>query len=148
MERNRNWQGWAALVLAGLALVVALGGRSPWGGWGESRHMLYAQAQAVPQAPQAPAAPAMERAMQEHMRAMGGHGRMLEGRGFEGGPMMGRGHGGFSFFGIFGMIGGLVKLISLALLGWLLFRLFTQRRQQAAATAAPTTPAGHDPRVE
>ena len=26
MERNRNWQGWVAIVLAGLALIVALGG--------------------------------------------------------------------------------------------------------------------------
>ncbi|HMA38369.1 MAG TPA: hypothetical protein VKY74_28230 [Chloroflexia bacterium] len=28
MERNRNWQGWAAVILAGLALLVALGGRA------------------------------------------------------------------------------------------------------------------------
>src|SRR3954462_13328614 len=27
MENNRNWAGWAALVLAGLALFVALSGR-------------------------------------------------------------------------------------------------------------------------
>jgi hypothetical protein len=47
---------------------------------------------------------------------------------------------------IFGLFGALTKLAALGMLVWLLLRLFQQRR--AATPPAPTTPAGHDPRVE
>jgi hypothetical protein len=59
---------------------------------------------------------------------------------------MGR-HGGPGIFGIFGMLFGMVKLLAFGLLAWLLLRTFMQRRNTPVATP-PTTPAGHDPRVE
>jgi hypothetical protein len=166
MERNRNWQGWVAIALAGLALIVALGGRAPWGGrqsnmmtWSTSDNappMVQAipvppQVQQAPQAQQAPDGPRFGRGQgghnffmrgQDNPQGMMGHGE------FRAGPM-GR-HGGpgiFGIFGIFGMLFGLAKLLALGLLAWLLLRTFMQRRNTPTATP-PTTPAGHDPRVE
>jgi hypothetical protein len=64
---------------------------------------------------------------------------------FRAGPMGRHGHPGI--FGIFGMLFGLAKLVAFGLLAWLLLRMFMQRRNGPPA-APPTTPAGHDPRVE
>jgi hypothetical protein len=150
MERNRNWPAWIALVLAGLALFVALGGRGPGFGnrWNDGPVVL-----------QAPAAPGnvqgmpFERELNEELRGGPGHGfyhergaDMMNGRGF--GPGYGyrdgwHGHG-FGFFGPLAFLAGLGKLIGLGLLAWLLFRWWNNRRNQPVAT----TPAGHDPRVE
>jgi hypothetical protein len=143
MERNRNWLGLIALVLGGLALVVALGGR--FGPTLVSRHQV-----AVPAAPAGPDArfeqgrrgPPAFFAEQDERMARGdegfgrGHGPM--GRGFE------RGHGFGPLGLLFGLFNVVSKLVALGLLAWLLLRLFQQRRNGAA----PTTPAGHDPRVE
>ena len=55
MDNNRNWQGWAAVVLAGLALFVALGGRHgsdgpPVQNWVQVQPGTgYGQGQAMPQ---------------------------------------------------------------------------------------------------
>ncbi|MBX0327502.1 hypothetical protein K2Z83_07395 [Oscillochloris sp. ZM17-4] len=161
MQRNWNWQGWVAIALAGLALMVAVGGRSPWGS--QQQMPMWAGQQpmrAMPQAPNAQQAP----------NAPGGRsfGRGQDGQGFMPGQrdprsMMGqRGQGDFrsgpmgmmdrhsrpGFFGFFGMIFGLAKLIGLGLLAWLLLRMFNQRRSAPPAAPVQTTPAGHDPRVE
>ncbi|HUS16158.1 MAG TPA: hypothetical protein VM536_14260 [Chloroflexia bacterium] len=68
MERNRNWQGWAAVILAGLALLVALGGRSGADGGGAGWRFHTADTgrgappvQVMP-APVAPVAPAPQAA--------------------------------------------------------------------------------------
>lgn len=164
MERKPNWLGIAAVAIAGLALLVALG--SAFRG-GRDMFMAYGQAPQAPQAPQASQAPQapsggrFERGQgavppgwredqgreQGPAFAQGHHGR---GEGF--GPgFHGRDRGGFPF-GPLGMIAGLVRflvnLAALGLLAWLLLRLYQQRQAPRAAPAGPTTPAGHDPRVE
>jgi hypothetical protein len=173
MERTRNWQGWLALILAGAALVVALGGR-----FSSGATSAVAVAPAAPAAPVAPAAP----------DAPGwGDGRFERGRGgppafvrerleremeradrMAAAPVApvaphwaergGWGHGWGHRLGpigfLFGLLRGLGQLIALGLLAWLLLRMFNQRNSQPAAPAGPagpnppTTPAGHDPRVE
>jgi hypothetical protein len=163
MERNRNWQGWVAIALAGLALIVALGGHMPWGG--RQRNMMMGaagqpgawqapQGPQAPQAPQGPQAPAGPRFGRGQGQGQGkGWGMMGQGRGqgmmgqnqFRAGPM-GR-HGGPGIFGIFGMLFGLAKLVAFGLLAWLLLRTFMQRRS-APTAPVPTTPAGHDPTIE
>lgn len=159
MERNRNWQGWVAIALAGMALLVALGGRGPW----NRDEMRAVATQPPPAAMAAPAAPGdrFERPFaQDEFRA--GPSESFHGPDgfrdgpdrdefFHGGPQrweQGFGHGphGFGLFGLFGLLGGLMKLVAFGLLAWLLLRVFNQRRN--TPPAAPTTPAGHDPRVE
>lgn len=149
MERNRNWQGWLALILAGLALVVALGGR--WGNqsmsWERSTRAVQvvpaAPSQVDPVAPTRPDMPFRGQMREEMQRGFAFDGPMQRGpRSWDHGPHM---------FFPFGIIFGLTKLIGLGLLAWLLLRLFMQRRQSPPASPAgpaPTTPAGHDPRVE
>jgi hypothetical protein len=154
MEPQRNWLSWAALALAGLALLVAVSGRF------SGPRMAYSYEAAAPAAPMAPAAPRFERGHgaqvmpfdQQFEREMGPRGRGGEGfgfqaRGFDHGPGFGRGHGFGPFGMIFGLLGFLSKLAALGLLAWLLLRLFQQRRA-GPPPPAPTTPAGHDPRVE
>ncbi|MEI7645284.1 MAG: hypothetical protein WCJ55_13485 [Chloroflexales bacterium] len=172
MERNRNWQGWVAIVLAGLALIVALGWRTPWSGQQSNRSngmmwsagMMGAQpggpgfgnpppaAQVAPQVPQAPTGPRFGRGRggqgDQGVMPSQGNPRSMMGQG-----QMGRHshRGGPSIFGIFGMFFGLAKLIAFGLLAWLLLRTFMQRRSAPPAAppvAPPTTPAGHDPTVE
>jgi hypothetical protein len=146
MERNRNWPAWIALVLAGLALFVAIGGRGNSFGnrWNDGPVVM--QAPAAPAAPSAPQAAPFEDELRGELRGGPGY----EFRGERGGDGYGYGrHGGwrdhgFGFFGFFGLLAGLGKLIGLGLLAWLLFRLWNNRRNQPVAT----TPAGHDPRVE
>lgn len=160
MDRNRNWQGWAALALAGLALLVALGGRGPFGFFGDR----YVSVGVAPAAPQAPGfGPRFERGlppeavaeMERHMAEVHGHFGHGQGRfGHEGPMAMGRGfahgRGGFGLFPLFALLRGLVNLAALGLLGFVLYTVWRQRRTPPAAAAgpAPTTPAGHDPRVE
>jgi hypothetical protein len=159
MNRNWSWQGWVAIALAGLALVVALGGRSSWG---NQRQMMPMWSQQQPQQAQ-PAQPAPQvqapnnssgqnfgrghRGMMDNGQGMMGNGQGMMGRGDKqrgGGMMMGRS----GMPGIFGMLFGLAKIVGLGLLAWLLFRMFTQRRNAAQPPATPLTPAGHDPSVE
>jgi hypothetical protein len=175
MERNRNWFGIIALILGGLALVVALGGRfgprmayNGMGGMGDYQNAAPAPpaAPAAPAVPVPPAPPAPPDARFGRGRGgppaafsqQAGPGAERMGRGNQGfgpghGPMgrdfgQGRsfGHGrGFNPLGLlFGLFNTVSKLVALGLLGWLLLRLFQQRR----SGPAPTTPAGHDPRVE
>jgi len=156
MNRNWNWQGWVAIVLAGLALMVALGGRSSRGGQ-QQMPMWSAQqsapaVQAAPQAPGAAQAPNMMSGGRGFGRGQSGQAQQgfAPGQGdFRSGPMgmMGRHSrpGIFGIFGILGMLFGLAKLVGLGLLVWLLFRVFTQRRN---AAPVQTTPAGHDPTIE
>jgi hypothetical protein len=156
MEQQRNWLSWAALALAGLALLVAFSGRF------SGPRMVYSYESAPPAMPMAPAAPRFERGHGDRVmpfdeqleREIGPRGRGGEGfgpgfqaRGFDHGPGFGRGHGFGPLGMIFGLLGLLSKLAALGLLAWLLLRLFQQRRA-GAPPAAPTTPAGHDPRVE
>jgi hypothetical protein len=171
MERKRNWLGLIGVVLGGLALVVALGGRfgpqmayRGMGGGG----MMGGYQNAAPAAPANPPARPQGRFAQgqagspDAFTQQYGRGAEHMGRGAQGfsqgrPPMMGRGfaqgrsfgHGhGFNPLGmLFGLVNGVSKLVALGLLGWLLLRLFQQRRD-GSAHAAPTTPAGHDPRVE
>ncbi len=152
MEHNRNWLGWIAIALSAIALVVALGGRF-------DRGDRFAYSQSAPAAPAAPAAPPsfgegrfergpggippmMREQMEREMR--GGEGFRREG--FGPGMEHGFGRHGFGPLGmLFGLIGGLLKLVAFGLFAWLLLKIFQQRRQPPLA---PTTPAGHDPRVE
>lgn len=182
MERNRNWPAWGALILAGLALFVALGGRgnSFERRWAE-RDVVTAAASAAsadaaaaaaaadaaalqaPRAPQAPHGIPFDREMQREMYGRGPgaefrfeHGPMGRHEGFAmGGPRGWHGDGfrhgpwgGHGFFGPLALFFGLSKLIAVGLLAWLLLRMWSNRRGAAPATPAPTTPAGHDPRVE
>ena len=186
MERKRNWLGLIGVVLGGLALVVALGGRfgpqMAYQGMGVGG-MMGGYQNAAPVAPANPPARPQGRfaqgqagqpdafAQQQGRGIQQGRGDERMGRGPQGfsqgqGPMMGRGPQGFSQgqgpmmgrgFGhghgfnplgmLFGMVNGVSKLLALGLLGWLLLRLFQQRRN-GPTHAVPTTPAGHDPRVE
>lgn len=148
MERNRNWLGLVAVALAGLALVVALAGRL---GPGQIAFVQAPQAQQAPQAPDTRGfpgrgdqgvAPGFQRG-QGDMHPGRGHGRPDFAPGFA------QGRHGFGLFGplamIFGLVNFLAKIAALGLLAWLLLRLFQQR---TTPPPAPTTPAGHDPRVE
>jgi len=163
MNRNWSWQGWVAIALAGLALVVALGGRSSWGNssWGNQGQMMpmWSNQQAAPHAQVAPQAQAPNnnpgqnfgrghRGMMGNGQGMMGNGQGMMGRGDKqrGGGMMMMGRSGMP--GIFGLLFGLAKIVGLGLLAWLLFRMFTQRRNAAQPPATPLTPAGHDPTVE
>ncbi|NNJ10771.1 hypothetical protein EKD04_010565 [Chloroflexales bacterium ZM16-3] len=164
MNRNWNWQGWVAIALAGLALMVAIGGRSPWGSqqqmpmWSGQQSM-----RAMPQAPNAQQAPdasggrsfGRDQNSQGFVPSQRDPRSMMGQRGhddFRSGPMgmMDRHSrpGTFGIFGIFGMLFGLAKLIGLGLLAWLLLRMFSQRRNAAPITPVQTTPAGHDPTIE
>ncbi|MCX7789437.1 MAG: hypothetical protein N2378_02250 [Chloroflexaceae bacterium] len=149
MERTRNWLGLAALALAGLALVISLG--ALFSAWLPGPGPLAAQAP-----PGQFAAP--------------GPGGRFEGHGPGGPPPFApprwkhhvEGHhfdrhpGGFFWpwlgFG-FKLLQALTQLAALGLLAWLLLRLFQQSRGNQPppappAASGPTTPAGHDPRVE
>lgn len=148
MERQRNWLVWLALGLAGVALLVALGGR-----FGGQRFGFGVPAVAVT-APEAPRfaderelrrGPGGPPAFADEIRRGDGD-RAFHGRGFDG-PGFGHRHGFNPLGMIFGLVNFLTKLAALGLLAWLLLRLFQQRRNEAPP-AAPTTPAGHDPRVE
>ncbi len=145
MGNNRNWIGWAALLLGGLALVVALGGR-----FAEMRgRMAYVYAVGPEAAQVMPGAGSM--AGERFERGRFGPSAFVDGHAYQHGPMMverfdGPRHGFGPLAMLFKLIGGLTKLAALGMLAWLLFRLFQQRQQ--AQVAAPTTPAGHDPRVE
>lgn len=146
MERQRNWLGLIAVALAGLALLVAIGGRLDQG----SRWMAFRELPAPPAMPAQPAAPSMrgEGRFEHGTRPELAQGFEREER-FAGRHGPGFGHHG-SWFGPIGMIFGLLNLLTkvaaLGLLAWLLLRLFQQR--QMPPPTAPATPAGHDPRVE
>lgn len=141
MQRHGNWQGWVAMILAGLALMVALGDRVPWGRQSDSVQVVAQQAVQPSVREERP-----ERGNHHAMRMMPGS------RDDHVVPSMrsSRHEAGFALsrqpdmFGVFGMLLGVAQLIGLALLAWLLLRLFAQRRD----AATPMTPAGHDPRVE
>jgi hypothetical protein len=146
MERNRNWLAIAALALASLALVVALAGLfGPRG--------LRGGPPAFAQAPFERGQSAEELG-REWRRGEGfgagqpGHHSFRPGAWHDGRPGFGHSVGPLGM--LFGLINTLVKLAALGLLAWLLLRLFQQRNTPPAAPAAtaPTTPAGHDPRVE
>jgi hypothetical protein len=150
MEVRRNWLVWVALGMAGLALVLAFGGRMA------DRRMVwhmnsgYASAAVVPEARAERSGPP---AFAEE-RGRGGPPAFAEGRGRGGPPMgvphtmMNQRHGFAPLMFFFGLINTMTKLVALGLLAWLLLRLFQQRQNGGAPPAAPTTPAGHDPRVE
>ncbi len=164
MERSRNWLAWLALALAGLALLAVLGV-----GLVATRFITATSAPVAAPAVQAPAAP------QASQPPVGPGGRFAErGRGgppaffaerpehHGAGPSLmhgaarhgGHQHGGFwpwhglGWLGVaFGLLRGLAQLVAIALLAWLLLRLFQQGRG-GQPPVSPTTPAGHDPRVE
>lgn len=148
---QRNWQVWLAIALGGLALLVALSGRSApiVQNYEFARPDVgsYAQPPQPPQAPQAPqaerpdfgrhAGPGPDSGFYREYRGsndsregpfMGMHGR----DGFRGGPF---GHRGF-FFGPFVLISILFRLAGVGLLLFLLVRLFKKQR------ASATPPAG------
>lgn len=146
MERQRNWLSWAALALAGLALLVAFGGRFGPGNWAD-RYGEAAPAASVPGAVyeqrEREAAPFFEGRGGPEVAGERGPGAFRHGR------PDGFGHGrGPGFFPLFGLLSAVSKLAALGLLVWLLVRLFNQRRNGGPTAPAPTTPAGHDPRVE
>mgnify|MGYP001291835704 CR=1 FL=1 len=164
MERQRNWLGWAALILAGLALFVAFGGR-----FGPPRSVAFVQAADAPSAPNAAGTLRFERIQPRPFAAEPDRELFRPGRDAErfgpGAPERGptivmmrepvTHHQGFGHrFGKLGfalaLLDALTKLAALGLLAWLLLRLFQQRRSNGngAPPAPPITPAGHDPRVE
>lgn len=154
MNGQRPWLGIVAVVLAGLALFVAVGGR-----FGPGRMVAVAvEPPAAVQAPVAPEAP-FGRERFEGGPRFGADAPFASGRYWQHGEFEGwRGHAGFGhgargFFWplglLFGLVNGLIKLLALGMLVWLLVRLWQQRgTPPSAAPTAPTTPAGHDPRVE
>ncbi|EFO81654.1 hypothetical protein OSCT_0509 [Oscillochloris trichoides DG-6] len=136
MNRNWNWQGWLAIAIACLALVISLSDRV---GWRDPRQMMMGTA---------PNQMMMQPGPGHMMDRNNTPPQMMPGWNDQNAMphhMMGQ-RGGWGAFGILGgVLGGLLdlaKLAGLGLLAWLLWRLFTQRQ------AAPLTPAGHDPRVE
>ncbi|RRR77696.1 MAG: hypothetical protein EI684_01270 [Candidatus Viridilinea halotolerans] len=155
MKLQRNWIAWAALVMAGFALVLALGGRMA----DRRAQMMGAMAQPAAQA-QAWQEERGEPPTAVRERFEGGFppGR-AEGLRRDGPPAFAQGgamspmamaahhgprHGFFPLMMLFGLINALAKLVAMVMLAWLLWRLFQQNR----ANTVPTTPAGHDPRVE
>ncbi len=161
MQRNHNWQGWVAIILAGIALMVALDGRSPRSNQQSSGMMWSAgpmgaqqgfpgfgnappAAQVDPQAAQAQPSGRAQR--DQRNQGTWKTPKPMMDQSMMGQGMMGRqGHRGM--FGIIGMFFGLAKLIAFGLLAWLLLRTFMQHRHAPTATP-PTTPAGHDPTIE
>ncbi|MBP1466641.1 hypothetical protein EYB53_013075 [Candidatus Chloroploca sp. M-50] len=166
--KKQNWLGWLALGVAGLALMVALGG---FFGGTMMRMRTMAYQQTAPQAGAlvvplegssmrgdhergGPPAFVFERQQERNdaMRERMDRGDMRMEMGQMAHPS--RDHGRFGIFGMFGMFLGLLnalsKMVALGLLAWLLLRLFQQRNANSGGTppAPPLTPAGHDPRVE
>lgn len=147
MENNRNWQGWVALALAGLALMVALVGRNP----APNVTVSVGQAPVAPAAPGAPPAPQPPffggrgqgpgqdwRGSQQSAPPFGSEAR---GFGRQHGHMdhfgpMGHRHG-FPFFLPFMLVGGLIKLAGVALIVGLLVRYFRSRRDRPQPPAGP-----------
>lgn len=143
MERQRNWPGWAALLLAGLALFVALGGRSPFSNVAERAAPWVEPPRAAPAAPDF-----RERAdaLREEFRQgrFDGERRVWSDahpRDFFGPPW-------YAIFWPLKLLFGLAQLVALGLLIWLLFRLFSQRRSQPPGGPQPTAGAPYDPRVD
>lgn len=159
MEQRKSWIPWIALVMAGFALVLVLGGRMA-----DRRAMMMtgamaqpaAQAQVGPEERGGPPAAMSERfeggfppGRAEGLRRDAPPAAFAEGRTMP--PMAmamaahhGPRHGFFPLMMLFGLINAVAKLVAMVMLAWLLWRLF----QQKQANAVPTTPAGHDPRVE
>lgn len=156
---QRNWQVWLAIALGGLALIVALSGRSApiVQNYEFARPDVGSYAQA-PQPPQAPEAPQAVRpgpweqagpgrdgyrefrgsehdgyAYREYSGSVDGReGRFsgMHGReGFRGGPFQHR-----PFFGPFVLISILFKIVGIGALLFLLIRLF--KKQKASASPA------------
>lgn len=157
MNKRRNWLAAGAFALAGLALLVALGGffRSSM----MSRSMAYAampmaqvQAQAEPQRgwereDQRGGPPAFVQERFESRQA--GPPAMMGGQpGHSHGMMMSVHRPMNPLAMLFGLIDALTKIAALGLLGWLLLTIYKQRQQGTNPPPAPMTPAGHDPRVE
>ncbi|WP_129626354.1 hypothetical protein [Candidatus Oscillochloris fontis] len=138
MNRNWNWQGWLAIAISCLALLISLNDFISWRGVRQMVENTTNQ-MVIERSDQHPG-----RGNTKEKHDQNDDAQMMPGRGNP--HAMPRAHEGW---GLFGMIAGLVgmlldlaKLAGLGLLAWLLWRLFTQRQ------AAPLTPAGHDPRVE
>ena len=151
MERSRNWQGWAALILAGLALVVALSGRDGLFSHGHGDRFRFVER---PNIEAVPMEPEMRAEILEEL-----HSEQFAWRDQEwfreGDPrsiitIEQRRFGPHFLFGPLMFLFGLAQLIGLGLLIWLLFRLFTQKRNQpsGSAGAPPANFTPHDPRVE
>lgn len=166
--KQQNWLGWIAVGLAGLALMVALGGF--FGGtMMQMRAMRYQQTAPPSSALVLPSEGSSMRGdrgnagppsfvfERQQERNEGMSERMDRGdMRMEMGQMAhpSRDHGRSGLFGMVGMFFGLLnalsKMVALGLLAWLLLRLFQQRNANSGGTppAPPLTPAGHDPRVE
>lgn len=163
MERSRTWLAWLALALAGLALLAVLAV-----GLVVARLIATTSAPVAAPAVQAPAAtqaghPPFGPGDRFAERGRGGPPALFAERSQRGGrPSLMHGaahhgrrqHGGFwpwhglGWLGVaFGLLRGLAQLVAIALLAWLLLRLFQQGRG-GQPPVSPTTPAGHDPRVE
>ncbi|MFV9505185.1 MAG: hypothetical protein AB4911_11540 [Oscillochloridaceae bacterium umkhey_bin13] len=166
MNNRPNWLGIGALVLAGLAVLIAMGGFF--------RSMMFDRTMAYGNAPMAqvqanPAAepgrrgppafvyerfegrnggpPAFVRERFED-RNSGPPAKMRGNDHAHGAMMMGQRPGMHPLVMIFGLIDAVSKVVALGLLAWLLLKLYQQRQPAGPSGPAPTTPAGHDPRVE
>ncbi len=158
MEKNRNWQGWAALLLAGLALLVALGGRdmAPRFFAAGPQAMVHVQAVPTAQPPGETFDPRFQGEFERGFRAEGQarpfyHDQRERAFGPQAEFYAYRHHGPPWFFlKPLMFLFGLMQLLGLGLLLWLLYRLFTQRRGQSPGgfATAPASPPPHDPRVE
>ena len=162
MERKWNWLGLIVLVLGGLALAVVLSGRlhsrMAYSGMGGASSYQHA-APAAPVIPNAriqrghnrPSVAAPQPQPPQRMaRSKPGfaHGHMPMNQHFmpnAGSCPFGMPFGPLSM--LFGLVDAVSKLVAMGLLAWLLLRLFQQQRSDPPPVV-PTTPAGHDPRVE
>ena len=150
MEDNRNWQGWTALALASLALVIALFGRNTAPSVTITMPNGPTMSQVGPQPPDSqPARPSQPNGgpgwlePQFGPRPQGqpsfgpGRDRGWRGswdrhpefggpRGFEPGPW----HHHMPFFAPFFLLFGLVRLAGVVLLVWLLIKFFQGRRDR------------------
>lgn len=149
MEDNRNWQGWAALALAGLALMVALFGRNTAPSVTITMPNGPSAAQTEPQVPPVPPSRAARPDVgpgwlepQFGPRQQPGFGPGFGDRGPRGSwdrrPDFGERHGFYRapwhhhppFFAPFFLLFGLVRLAGVALLVWLLIKFFQGRRDR------------------
>lgn len=127
MEHNRNWQGWAALALAALALIITFTGR------GASSPVTIQMPGAAAVAPAGPqnGPQAQQNDPRDWRGPRDGYGPGF-GQGYGPGYNQGYGPGfgrGFHHGGPFFFLGGIVRFLGFLLIIGLLFRFFAGRRR-------------------
>lgn len=153
MERRWKWPGIVALGLGLLALLALLRGWGPAAPWQTPMTSETGSRPSHIELRQAPfeRGPAQFERDADRDRPMRStvHSELWMER-HAGPPWHGRGsHPGTWLLGPAMLLFLLNQLAALGLMGWLLFTIWRQHKEQPGQPpAAPTTPAGHDPRVE